>query len=274
MYLARHLQMSVLVVGHMTKDGHIAGPKVLEHLVDVVLTFEGDRHHALRGLRGIKNRFGTTLDIGLFEMTQKGLLEVQDAASFIDVQSPTRIGTVVCPSMHGSRCLLVEIQSLVTSGVFGQARRRGTGLDGSRITRIAAVLEQHAHLKLADQDIYAHAVGGLKLDEPATDVPICLAMLSAYHDLVMPQRTCAFGEVGLGGEIRAVPHIEQRVTQARKHGYTQIIIPITQLSKVKGGALGVSTIEDLRPILVKNPITVTSVNRLSDEEKGGFSKCG
>lgn len=252
-YLAREYEMAVFIVGHVTKDGQLAGPRVLEHLVDVVLSFEGDRHHGLRSVRGVKNRFGTTLEIGLFEMTETGLLEVGDAASFLDPQVPPRPGAVVCPAMHGSRCFIVEIQALVAQGVYGQAKRRATGVDPSRLTMLAAVLEQHAGLKLTDQDIYAGSVGGLRFVEPGIDLSLCMAVMGAYLSHPMPAGWCAIGEIGLGGEVRAVPHFDQRVTQAKRRGYDRILVPITQASNVGPEALPVSNIGDLAGLLDKIP---------------------
>jgi DNA repair protein RadA/Sms len=269
-YLARQLQMPVMIVGHVTKDGQLAGPRVLEHLVDVVLNFEGDRHYALRGLRGVKNRFGTTLEIGLFEMGQHGLQEVVDAAAFLDPDAPPRAGAAVCPAMHGSRCLLIETQALVTQGTVGQARRRSSGLDGNRFTMLTAVLEQHAGLKLADQDIYVSTVGGLKLTEPAVDLSLCLSMIGAYNDEVLQQGVCAIGEVGLGGELRTVAHIEQRVAQARRRGYKKILVPITQAEIAGAKAVGVASIADLSSFFQKKTITLRPETRLSDGKKEGL----
>ena len=244
-YLARKMQMSVLVVGHVTKDGQLAGPRLLEHLVDVVLNFEGDPHYALRGLRGVKNRFGTTLEVGLFEMGPTGLEEVKDAAAFLDPEAPPRAGAIVAPAMHGARCLLVEVQALVAAGVFGQARRRATGLEGSRLTMLCAVLEQHAGLQLIDQDIYASTVGGLKLSEPAIDLALCLSIAGGYAKRIIQSKMCAIGEVGLGGEVRSVPHLPQRAAQVRRRGYKHILVPITQVDVAGEGAIGVGSIADL-----------------------------
>jgi DNA repair protein RadA/Sms len=269
-YLARQLQMSVIIVGHVTKDGQLAGPRVLEHLVDVVLNFEGDRHYALRGLRGTKNRFGTTLELGLFEMGQHGLKEVVDAAAFLDPDAPPKAGAVVCSALHGSRCLLIEVQALVTQGTIGQARRRATGLEGNRFTMLTAVLEQHAYLRLADQDIYVSNVGGLKLTEPAVDLALCLAITGAYNNSVLRKGVCAIGEVGLGGELRSVPQIEQRVAQARRRGYSEILVPITQVEVAGENAVGIASIADSEQFFEKNAYSNTSQTRLSDDKKKEF----
>ncbi len=272
-YLARKLEMAVMVVGHVTKDGNLAGPRVLEHLVDVVLNFEGDRHYALRGLRGVKNRFGTTLEIGLFEMGKNGLSQVDDAAAFLDPEALPRAGAVVCPALHGSRCLLIEVQALVAGGTIGQARRRANGLDASRLTMLTAVVEQHAHIDLSAQDIYTSTVGGLKLTEPAVDLALCLAIVGAYRGLALPSDICAIGEVGLGGEVRCVPQIEQRIAQARRRGYKKILVPITQLEKGDSGCIGVASIGDLEGFIEKNRVAETPNKQLSDGEKVEIATC-
>ncbi len=272
-YLARQLAMAVMIVGHVTKDGNLAGPRVLEHLVDVVLNFEGDRHYALRGLRGVKNRFGTTLEIGLFEMGQHGLEEVDDAAAFLDPDAPPRAGAVVCPALHGSRCLLIEVQALVAQGTIGQARRRANGLDGSRLTMLTAVIEQHAKLNLSDQDIYTSTVGGLKLTEPAVDLALCVSIIGSYRGLALPSDVCAIGEVGLGGEVRCVPQIEQRIAQASRRGYKKILVPITQEESGGFECLGIASIGDIEGFIEKNTIIDTTKTRLSDGEKEVFTEC-
>jgi len=260
-------------VGHVTKDGQLAGPRVLEHLVDVVLNFEGDRHYALRGLRSVKNRFGTTLDIGLFEMGQQGLLEVKDAAAFLDPDAPPRAGAIVCPALHGSRCVPIEVQALVAQGTFGQARRRANGIDGTRLTMLTAVLEQHTPLQLTDKDIYTSTVGGLKLTEPAVDLALCVSIIGGYRGLALPTDVCAIGEVGLGGEVRSVPQIEQRVAQARRRGYKKLLVPITQVDASGSGGIPVASVGDLELFFDNNTIVPISEQRLSDEEKVGIAQC-
>tara|TARA_B110000116_G_scaffold254326_1_gene251754 strand:- start:34 stop:1497 length:1464 start_codon:yes stop_codon:yes gene_type:complete len=272
-YLARKLDMAVMIVGHVTKEGQLAGPRVLEHLVDVVLNFEGDRHYALRGLRGAKNRFGTTLEIGLFEMGQKGLVEVNDAAAYLDPEAPPRAGAVVCPALHGSRCLLIEVQALVAQGTIGQARRRSNGLDGARLPMLIAALERHAGIELNDQDIYTSTVGGLKLIEPGVDLAVCVALMSGSMGLALPSNICVIGEVGLGGEIRSVPQIEQRVVQARRRGYKKMLVPITQQKLGGSGCAGMASIAELEGFIKKNAIIRTSQKQLSDGEKKRFTEC-
>ncbi len=222
--LAKISNMAIALVGHVTKDGQLAGPKMLEHLVDAVLSFEGDQHHAHRVVRGIKNRFGTTLEVGLFEMTADGLREVVDVGSQLDPTKAPQPGAVVSPIIHGTRCLLVEIQALTAPGFLGSAKRRTSGLDSNRLAMLIAVLEQHGGLRLADQDVFASAVGGLKVVEPAADLALCLAIAGAHYRKHLPPGVAALGEVGLGGEIRCPHRIEQRVREAVRLGYRKLVM--------------------------------------------------
>ncbi len=270
-HLARERGICVCIVGHMTKEGLVAGPRMLEHMVDVVLSFEGDRHDALRGLRSIKNRFGTTLEIGLFEMTAKGLHNVDDVASFLLQEEHEGLGSIVCPVMHGSRCLLVEVQALTAGTLFGQARRRATGFDSSRLTRLTAVLEQHAGLEFVDQDVYANIVGGLQIREPATDLAICCAIICARLNMSLPRSVAMYGEIGLDGRVRNVPHREQRVKQIVKRGFSQNIVPITRNEGGDKNLTYVASVGDLVTFIQKNGISIPSNNRLSDGEKSGFN---
>jgi DNA repair protein RadA/Sms len=224
-YLAKVSGMSIVLVGHVTKDGQLAGPKLLEHLVDAVLSFEGDRHHAHRVVRGIKNRFGTTLEVGLFEMTASGLKEVSDVAALLDPLAKPQAGSIIAPAMHGTRCLLVEIQALTATGFLGAAKRRTSGLDGNRLAMLIAVLEKHGGLRLADQDVFASAVGGLKVIEPACDLALCMAIAGAHLSRCIAPGTAVVGEVGLGSEIRPVHQMEQRVREASRLGYRTLVIP-------------------------------------------------
>jgi len=224
-YLAKVSGMSIVLVGHMTKDGKLAGPKLLEHLVDVVLSFEGDRYHAHRVVRGIKNRFGTTLEVGLFEMTGSGLREVTNITDVRDAASRPRPGSVICPAVHGTRSLLVEVQALTATGFLGSAKRRTSGLDANRLAMLIAVLEKHGGLRLADQDVFVSAVGGLKVVEPAADLAICLAIAGAHNRRSLPAGAAAVGEVGLGGEVRTVQLVDQRIRECVRLGYTTIIVP-------------------------------------------------
>lgn len=224
-FLAKASGIAICLVGHVTKEGTLAGPRLLEHLVDAVLYFEGDRYHSHRVVRAIKNRFGTTLEIGLFEMTGKGLSPVPDGAGLHAVLGDPRPGSVVCPILTGTRCVLVELQALTATGFLGAAKRKCSGLDPNRLAMLIAVLEQHAGLRLADRDIFASSVGGLKVAEPATDLAILLAIAGAHYKRSLPKATLAVGEVGLGGEIRAVPHQEQRLLEAARLGYKHILVP-------------------------------------------------
>jgi DNA repair protein RadA/Sms len=215
--------MAIALVGHVTKDGQLAGPRLLEHLVDAVLSFEGDRHHAHRVVRCIKNRFGTTLEVGLFEMTGSGLEQVRDVGRLLDPGKPPQPGSVICPVLHGTRCLLVELQALTATGFLGSVKRRTSGLDSNRLAMLIAVLEQHAGLRLADQDVFASAVGGLRVVEPAADLALCLAIAGAFRRCRVPAGMAVVGEVGLGGEVRPVDQIQQRAREASRLGYGDLV---------------------------------------------------
>lgn len=231
-YLAKKSGIAVMLVGHVTKDGQLAGPRLLEHLVDTVISFEGERYHQHRVVRAVKNRFGTTLEIGLFEMTGDGLREIPDSAGVSPVSgTEPRIGSAVCPVMTGSRCVLLEIQALTVTGFLGAAKRKSSGLDSNRLAMLIAVLEQHAGLRLADRDIFASSVGGLKVVDPASDLALLLAVASAQVRKAIDPATCAIGEVGLGGEIRAASQIEARVLEAARLGFKRVL-----LAKGKGVA--------------------------------------
>ncbi len=226
-YHAKASGCAVFLVGHVTKEGRLAGPRLLEHMVDTVLYFEGDRYHSHRIVRGIKNRFGTTLEVGLFEMTERGLMEVADGAGLLAREYQARSGSVVCPVLQGSRCLLVEFQALTATGFLGNAKRKTAGLDGSRLAMLIAVLEKRGGLRLADQDIFTSVVGGLKVAEPAADLPIALAIAGAHHNrqLAFDGGVCAVGEIGLGGEVRHVQQLPQRLAEAARLGFGHIIAP-------------------------------------------------
>lgn len=224
-YLAKASNTAVLLVGHVTKEGQLAGPRVLEHLVDAVLYFEGDRFHAGRIVRAVKNRYGTTLELGLFEMGGEGLRPISEGggASFED--GATRPGSIVSPVIHGSRCVLVEVQALTATGFLGAAKRKSSGLDANRLAMLIAVLEQHAGLRLADRDIFASAVGGIRVVEPASDLALLLAIAGAHHRRAIGARTVVVGEVGLGGEVRPVSQLEQRLREAARLGAERAVAP-------------------------------------------------
>ena len=217
---------TVLLVGHVTKDGQLAGPRVLEHVVDTVLSFEGDRHHALRLLRAQKHRFGSTEELGLFAMVASGLEPVPDPSGlFIGDRRPGIPGSIVTPALEGHRPLLVEVQTLVASSQLPQPRRSCQGLDSGRLALLLAVLERRAGIRIQQLDVYANAVGGVKVVEPGADLAICLALASAVAGVPIPPSRVACGEVGLGGEIRQVGRIERRVAEAARLGFTTAVVP-------------------------------------------------
>jgi DNA repair protein RadA/Sms len=226
MQLAKGLGISIFIVGHVTKEGTVAGPKVLEHMVDTVLYFEGDRHASYRILRGVKNRFGSTNEIGVFEMRHNGLVEVENPSEFMLNGKPEHAsGSVVTCSMEGTRPILIEIQALVCSSNFGMPRRTAAGTDYNRVNLLMAVLEKRAGLHLSNCDAYVNIAGGVKINEPAIDLGIVLALMSSYKNSPISEKTIAFGEVGLSGEVRAVNMPEQRVMEAKKLGFETCIIP-------------------------------------------------
>lgn len=226
MHTAKSMGIPIFVVGHVNKDGNIAGPKVLEHIVDTVLYFEGERNYSYRILRGVKNRFGSTNEIGVFEMTQKGLVEVENPSLMMLSGRPKNAsGTCVACTMEGSRPILAEVQGLVSATNFGTPRRMSTGFDYNRLSMIIAVLEKRAGYFFNGMDAYLNVVGGLKLEEPAADLSVALALVSSLKDEVVNDNTLAFGEIGLAGEIRAVNNCEQRLNEAKRLGFNKCIIP-------------------------------------------------
>ena len=226
MHTAKSLGIPIFIVGHVNKDGNIAGPKVLEHIVDTVLYFEGERNYSYRILRSVKNRFGSTNEIGVFEMTQKGLMEVENPSLLMLSGRPKNTsGTCVACTMEGSRPILAEVQGLVSATSFGTPRRMSTGFDYNRMSMIIAVLEKRAGYYFNGMDTYLNIVGGLRLDEPAADLSVALALVSSLKDEVVNDTTLAFGEIGLAGEIRAVNNCEQRLQEAKRLGFTKCVIP-------------------------------------------------
>ncbi len=226
MHLAKSLEIPIFIVGHVNKDGAIAGPKVLEHIVDTVLYFEGERNYAYRILRSIKNRFGSTNEIGVFEMTHTGLKEVENPSLLMLSGRPKNTsGTCVACTIEGSRPILAEVQGLVTATGFGTPRRMSTGFDYNRMNMIIAVLEKRAGFFFNSMDTYLNVIGGLKLYEPAADLCVAMALLSSLKDTVLNDSALAFGEIGLAGEIRAVNNCEQRIQEAQRLGFTKCIIP-------------------------------------------------
>jgi DNA repair protein RadA/Sms len=224
---AKRRNLPMVLVGHVTKEGGLAGPRVLEHVVDTVLSFEGERHHALRLMRAAKHRFGPTNELGLFEMTEAGLVGVPDASSLFLADRRTGVpGSVVVPTLEGQRPLLVELQALtnpLSGGV--QPRRSAQGVDHGRLSMLLAVLERRARVSLAQHEVYASVVGGIKLNEPGADLGLCLALVSAITNTPLPADLVVCGEVGLAGEVRQVGHISHRITEAARLGFTRAIVP-------------------------------------------------
>lgn len=226
MHTAKGLGIPIIIVGHVNKDGAIAGPKVLEHIVDTVLYFEGEKNYSYRILRGVKNRFGSTNEIGVFEMTSDGLKEVLNPSLMMISGRPANTsGTCVACVMEGTRPLLAEVQGLVCATGFGTPRRMSTGFDYNRMSMLLAVLEKRAGFIFSNMDAYVNVIGGLKLDEPAADLTVAMALVSSLKDKPVGDKVLAFGEVGLGGEIRAVNNCEQRINEAYRLGFEKCIIP-------------------------------------------------
>ena len=230
MRIAKTNNITIFIVGHVTKEGSIAGPRILEHMVDAVLYFEGERHHTYRILRGVKNRFGSTNEMGIFEMKEKGLQEVLNASEiFLEERTAGAAGSTVVASMEGTRPVLVEIQALISPSSFGNPRRMATGIDYNRVPLIMAVLEKRVGFMLQNQDAYIKVAGGVKLDEPAIDLAIAISIASSFRDQPTEPKDIFIGEVGLTGEIRRVSRIEQRVQEAAKLGFSRVICPKNNL---------------------------------------------
>ena len=234
MQLAKTNNIATFIVGHMTKEGTLAGPRTLEHMVDTVLYFEGERQHTFRILRAVKNRFGSTNEIGIFEMQSGGLVEVVNPSEvFLEERLDGATGSSIVVTMEGTRPILAEVQALVTPTMFGNAKRTTTGLDFNRASLIMAVLEKRAGLLLQNQDAYLKSAGGVKLDEPAIDLAVAVAIASSYKDLPTNPQECFIGEIGLTGEIRRVNRIEQRINAAAKLGFTKVYAPKNSLNGLK-----------------------------------------
>lgn len=233
MRAAKSSDTPVFIVGHVNKDGAIAGPKVMEHIVDCVLYFEGDRHTSYRILRCVKNRYGSTNEIGVFEMRDKGLSEVENPSMMLLSGRPKNVsGTCVACAMEGSRPILAEVQGLVSPTGFGNPRRMVTGFDYNRLSLLLAVLEKRAGYFFSNLDAYVNIVGGLRLDEPAADLPVALALVSSLKDTPVPEGVIAFGEVGLAGEIRSVSNADARISEAARLGFTKVILPWHNLNTI------------------------------------------
>ena len=254
MQLAKGLGISIFIVGHVTKEGTVAGPRVLEHMVDTVLYFEGDRHASYRILRGVKNRFGSTNEIGVFEMRQTGLTEVENPSEYMLSGKPENAsGSVVACSMEGTRPILIEIQALVCQSNFGLPRRTAAGTDYNRVNLLMAVLEKRIGLPLSNYDAYVNIAGGIKMNEPAIDLGIIMALVSSYKNRPIDEKMIVFGEVGLSGEVRAVNMPEQRVSEAKKLGFETCVLPAVSRDMVKDikgiKIVGVKTINDAMNLL-------------------------
>jgi DNA repair protein RadA/Sms len=257
--LAKRRGVALFLIGHVTKEGAIAGPKLLEHLVDTVLAFEGDPSLSYRIVRATKNRFGPAHELGVFEMQREGLVEVTDPSRLFLSERPQHAsGSLVVPTAQGQRPLLVEVQALVAPAAYGSARRIATGLDSSRLAILLAVLDRKAHVQVLDQDVFVSVVGGARVDEPAVDLSLCVAITSSLRDRPVPQDMVVFGEVGLTGEVRAVPRAAQRLDEARKLGFTRAVMPE-------------SSVDRLRP-QEREGLTLIGVRDLGEALRSVFSK--
>lgn len=235
LYLAKHLSIPIFLIGHVTKEGFIAGPKVLEHMVDTVLYIEGEANYAFRILRAVKNRFGSTNEIGVFEMKDSGLVEVNSPSEFfLSGRTQHASGSVVMPSIEGSRPILIELQALVVPTNFGVPRRTAQGVDVNRVSLLVAVMEKRLGVHLNNQDIFLNIAGGIKVEEPGADLGVIAAISSSFRDKVIDPEMAVFGEVGLGGEVRGVSQPEVRVKESARMGFKRILLPKPNQEKVKG----------------------------------------
>lgn len=249
MQIAKTNGITVFIVGHVTKDGAIAGPKILEHMVDIVLYFEGDNNYRYRILRSVKNRFGSTNELGIFEMENDGLLEVSNPSEmFLEERLAGATGSSITASMEGSRPILVEIQALATPTVFGNAQRIVYGIDRNRVSQILAVLEKYANLLLSNQDVHVRVAGGVKITEPSADLAIAIAVVSSYKTQATSANDVFIGEVGLSGEIRSIPQLEERLKEIKKLGFKRAFVPKNNLKRIKNidglEVIGVSTLSE------------------------------
>lgn len=258
MYVAKELHVPIVLIGHVTKDGNIAGPRVLEHLVDVVLYLEGDRFGSFRILRGVKNRFGSTNEVGIFEMTSSGLAEVSNPSEImIGERAHKAPGSIIFPAIEGTRPLLCEVQALSSATSFGYPKRTSSGFDLNRLQLLAAVLQKRCGLNLSTQDIYLNIAGGIKINEPAADLAVALAIASVFKNKIVREDTVIFGEIGLAGEVRSVNNIDKRLAEAAKLGFKTAVTP-----KSKGKAGDPSSVIRVKGI---NIIEVSSVKEAIDK---------
>jgi DNA repair protein RadA/Sms len=254
LYLAKHLSIPIFLVGHVTKEGFIAGPKVLEHMVDTVLYIEGEANHAFRILRAVKNRFGSTNEIGVFEMKDSGLVEVPNPSEFfLSGRTQPTSGSVVMASIEGSRPILVEIQALVVSTHFGVPRRTAQGVDANRVSLLVAVMEKRLGMHLINHDIFLNIAGGIRVEEPGADLGVIASIASSFKDKLIDPEMVVFGEVGLGGEVRGVSQPEVRIKEAARLGFKRCLLPEQNREKVKGTKgielVGIKTIREAMDIL-------------------------
>lgn len=256
MMTCKKQNITTIIIGHVTKDGNIAGPRVLEHMVDTVLYIEGERYFSYRVLRGVKNRFGSTNEVGLFEMREEGMVEIDNPSDImISDREGNPSGSVIVATLEGTRTMLIEVQALVTPTAFGMARRTGIGVEFNRLVLLLAVLEKKAYLPLSNQDAYVNVVSGIKLDEPAADLAIALAVASSFKNISISKDLVAIGEVGLTGEIRSVSSIEKRVKEAERMGFKQCIIPESSKKQIKYKGnieiIGVTNIKEAIQVALK-----------------------
>jgi len=254
LYLAKHLSIPIFLVGHVTKEGFIAGPKVLEHMVDTVLYFEGETHHSFRILRAVKNRFGSTNEIGVFEMKDTGLAEVFNPSEyFLSERSQSASGSVVVPSIEGSRPILIELQALVTPTHLGYPRRTTQGIDANRVSLLVAVMDKRLGIHLFGHDIFLNIVGGIKVEEPGADLGVIASIASSFRDKVIDPEVVIFGEVGLGGEVRGISQAEGRAKEAARLGFRRCLLPKQNEEKIKPikgiQFIGVRTVQEAMEVL-------------------------
>jgi DNA repair protein RadA/Sms len=254
LYLAKHLSIPIFLVGHVTKEGFIAGPKVLEHMVDTVLYIEGEANHAFRILRTVKNRFGSTNEIGVFEMKDSGLVEVLSPSEFfLSERTQPAPGSVVMPSMEGSRPILIELQALVVPTHFGVPRRTAQGVDANRVSLLVAVMEKRLGMHLVNQDIFLNIAGGMKVEEPGIDLGVIASIASSFRDQMIDPELVLFGEVGLGGEVRGISQSEMRVKEASRLGFKRCLLPKQNQEKMKGvkdlEVIGVRAVQEAMRVL-------------------------
>ncbi|MEI8360635.1 MAG: DNA repair protein RadA [bacterium] len=251
--VAKQHDITTIIIGHITKDGQLAGPKSLEHIVDVVLYLETESSHNYRILRSSKNRFGSVNELGIFDMTVSGFKEVKNPGSiFLDVHNQDLSGSVISCVMEGSRPFLVEVQALVTKTIFGYPQRKASGYDINRLQVLTAVLMKRANLNLTDKDIILNVVGGLKINDPALDLAVCTAVISSLTNIVINRQTLIIGEVGLGGEIRNVSKLDVRLNEASKLGFTKVLTPVSPIQSKKTEQINLKNVSDLVEYLAKN----------------------